>query len=126
MRCPYCSKPARIVCLALSFFDSKAVADADPSLEEDTNILLNARNLATSGVSAFPIACALLSQKLENLLVTDIYLEEHLNPKMINKKYVNLENYKVNDYINIGDFKKSTHNLERLLSKDTNKILKIN
>ena len=99
---------------------------ASGSLEEDANILLNARNLATSGVSAFPIACALLSQKLENLLVTDIYLEEHLNPKMINKKYVNLENYKVNDYINIGDFKKSNHNLERLLSKDTNKILKIN
>ena len=98
---------------------------ASGSLEEDANILLNARNLATSGVSAFPIACALLSQKLENLLVTNIYLEEHLNPKMINKNYVNIENYKVSNYIEIGDFKKSDHNLKRLLSEDTSEILKL-
>ena len=37
-------------------------------LEDDINILLNAKNLATSGVSAFPIACALMSQKLEKLI----------------------------------------------------------
>tara|TARA_Y100000389_G_scaffold79634_1_gene76383 strand:- start:6311 stop:7270 length:960 start_codon:yes stop_codon:yes gene_type:complete len=95
------------------------------SLENDANILLNAPNLATSGVSAFPIACALLSQKLENLIVSNIYLNEHLNPKMINKDFVDVESYEIKNYIDIGEFKKNDTNLEKLLSWDTENITKI-
>lgn len=95
------------------------------SLEEDANILLNARNLATSGVSAFPIACALMSQKLNNLIVSDLYLEEHLNPKMMDKKIVNVELYKINNYIKIGEFKKNKKNLEKILSHKESEIFKI-
>ena len=95
------------------------------SLENDANILLNAPNLATSGVSAFPIACALLSQKLENLIVSNIYLNEHLNPKMINKDFVDVERYEIKNYIDIGEFKKNDINLEKLLSWDTENITKI-
>ena len=64
----------------------------------DINILLNAKNLATSGVSAFPIACALMSQKLEKLIFSNIYLDEHLNPEMINEKFVEKFEYKIKNY----------------------------
>ena len=50
---------------------------------EDFNILFNAVNLASSGVGTFPIAAALLSQKLENFHYTNLFSEEHLNPKML-------------------------------------------
>tara|TARA_X000001036_G_scaffold406363_1_gene414992 strand:+ start:2210 stop:3043 length:834 start_codon:yes stop_codon:yes gene_type:complete len=94
------------------------------TFEEDFNILLNAKNLATSGVSGFPISAALMSQKLENFYHSDLYLEEHLNPTMINKKYVNVHSYKINDYIQVGKFYKSKENLIKLLSTDKSKIIK--
>jgi len=94
------------------------------SFKEDFNILLNAKNLATSGVSGFPIAAALLSQKLENFYHSNIYLKEHLNPEMINKKIINVHSYEVKDYIAVGKFIKSKNNLKKLLSEDTSLIKK--
>lgn len=95
-------------------------------LEDDINILLNAKNLATSGVSAFPIACALMSQKLEKLIFSNIYLDEHLNPEMINEKFVEKFEYKIKNYIEIGKFTKSSLNEEKIFSVDQNLVEKIN
>ena len=94
------------------------------TFEEDFNILLNAKNLATSGVSGFPISAALMSQKLENFYHSNLYLEEHLNPKMINKQYVNIHSYKINDYIPVGKFFNNKENMMQLLSKDQSKVVK--
>ena len=67
------------------------------TLQEDFNILFNAINLATSGVGTFPIAAALLSNKLRNFYYTDLYSDEHLNPKMVTNKRVNHFKYKVEE-----------------------------
>lgn len=92
------------------------------SFKEDFNILLNAKNLATSGVSGFPISAALLSQKLENFYHSNLYLKEHLNPEMINKKIVNVHSYEIKDYIPVGQFINTENNLKKLLSQDTSLI----
>ncbi len=94
------------------------------TFEEDFNILLNAKNLATSGVSGFPISAALMSQKLENFYHSNLYLEEHLNPKMVNKQYVDVHSYKIDDYIPVGKFYNNEENLMRILSKDQSKVIK--
>ena len=67
------------------------------SLENDFNLLANARNLATSGVGTFPIAAALLSTKLKNFYYTNLFSEEHLNPKMLFNNQVIHHLYTVED-----------------------------
>ena len=96
------------------------------TLIDDINILMNATNLATSGVSAFPVACALLSQKLEKFIYSNIYLDEHLNPEMIDKNIVKKIKYNITNYIEIGEFTKSKSNLNKILSTDKNLVEKIN
>lgn len=46
----------------------------------DFSLLSNIPILATSGVSTFPIAASLLSNRLEKLYASDIFLRKHLNP----------------------------------------------
>tara|TARA_B110000444_G_C18833931_1_gene594857 strand:+ start:484 stop:1350 length:867 start_codon:yes stop_codon:yes gene_type:complete len=75
------------------------------SVEQDFNLLVNAVNLATSGVGTFPIAAALLSKKLKNFYYTNLFSEEHLNPQMILDKKVTHHQYTVQesykkDYLN--------------------------
>ena len=83
------------------------------SLENDFNTIFNAVNLATSGVGTFPIAAALMSENLKNLYYTNLYLKEHLNPKMI-------KNSKINHYELLieEDYKKrysKNYELEKLI-----------
>ena len=92
---------------------------------EDFNTLLNAKNLATSGVTAFPLTAALMSQKIENFYHSDIYLNEHLNPEMLNSENLNIHSYKILDKIIPGEFKKNQENIEKLLDEDTKKVVKI-
>lgn len=66
----------------------KKITVQSASLEEDFNLLVNAKNLATSGVGTFPIAAALLSQNLKNIYYTNLYSNQHLNPTMIKKDNV--------------------------------------
>ncbi len=94
------------------------------SFQEDFNVMLNAKNLATSGVSGFPISAALMSQKLENFYHSNLYLQEHLNPSMINKRYVNVHSYKIDDYIPLGKFYNNKENLKKLVSTDKSKVNK--
>lgn len=58
-------------------------------------LLRQATNLATSGVSTFPIAAALLSDNLRALHCTDNFMDEHLNPRMINKEKVDVQMMKL-------------------------------
>lgn len=53
---------------------------------DDFTLLANASTLATSGVGTFPIAAALLSDRLKTLYTTDIFLREHLNPLFVRKQ----------------------------------------
>ena len=92
---------------------------------DDFNVLLNAKNLATSGVSGFPLTAALMSQKLKNFYHSDLYLTEHLNPEMLNKSIINIHSYKILDYMPPGEFKKSEKNLIKLVDDDVSKIVKI-
>ena len=92
---------------------------------EDFNLLLNAKNLATSGVSGFPITAAMMSQKLENFYHSNFYLKEHLNPEMLDRKVVRVHSYKINNYIAPGKFNKSSENLKKLTNESTSNIEKI-
>lgn len=49
------------------------------SIENSIETLLSARNVVTSGVSSFGIACALLSKNIKKLYCSDLYLNEVLN-----------------------------------------------
>ena len=66
------------------------------SMETDFNILYNSKNLATSGVGTFPIAAALLSKELNNFYYTNLYLDEHLNPKMLKDSKIVHHKYNIN------------------------------
>jgi len=92
---------------------------------DDFNVLLNAKNLASSGVSGFPIVAALMSQKLENFYHSDLYLNEHLNPEMLDKTKVNIHSYKIVNGIMPTKFKKTKENLQKLSDDDVTKIIKI-
>ena len=48
---------------------------------ESIELLLSTRNLVTSGVSSFGIACALLSRNIKKLYCTNLYVDEILNYK---------------------------------------------
>ena len=67
-----------------------------------------------------------MSQKLEKLIFSNIYLDEHLNPEMINEKFVEKFEYKIKNYIEIGKFTKSSLNEEKIFSVDQNLVEKIN
>ena len=95
------------------------------SFVEDFNTLLNAKNLATSGVSGFPLSAALMSQKLENFYHSDLYQKEHLNPDMLRKDLVNINSYKIIDYVPLGKFVKNEENLLKLIDDDISKVVKV-
>ena len=83
------------------------------SLENDFNTIFNAVNLATSGVGTFPIAAALMSENLKNLYYTNLYLKEHLNPKMIKNPKINHYEFHIEE-----DYKKrysKNYELEKLI-----------
>ena len=73
-------------------------------MEEDFKTLLSAKNLATSGVGTFSIAAALMSKNLKNLYCSDIFLDHHLNPYMIDANSVNIHIYNIKNYIDIGEW----------------------
>jgi hypothetical protein len=60
-------------------------------VEKDFELLRQAVYLATSGVSVFPMAAALLSDKLKTFYCTDAFMEEHLNPLMLDRQRVDVQ-----------------------------------
>ena len=93
------------------------------SLENDFNTLYNAKHLATSGVGTFPIAAALLSKKLRNIYYSDLYLKEHLNPKMITNKEVIHHMYKVEENY-IKKYEKE-ENIANLILDESVSVIKL-
>ena len=86
--------------------NNKNVKILTPSLEESIKILLKAKNLATSGVSSFPVACGLLSLNLEKFYTTNLFLEEIINYKDLEKSGIEiiLEQINLNQYINFNEW----------------------
>lgn len=65
----------------------------------DFLFLMNSTNIATSGVGTFPIAAALLSNKLKNFYFSNIFLNKHLNPKILKNFNFNLYETKIKNYV---------------------------
>ena len=83
-RCLVVSEPGAVHPLRdeiLELFDwSESISG---TVHEDFSILLDAKRLASSGVGTFSVAAALLSQCLQVFYCSNIYQDEHLNPKML-------------------------------------------
>ena len=85
------------------------------SVEEDFNTLINATNLCLSGVGTFGIAAALLSPNLKRLYYTSLYMKSHLNPEMVDFQKVEKIEYKISNYLKIGEWFNSKENVDSML-----------
>jgi len=85
------------------------------NLEQDLVTLLSAKNLASSGVGTFVIAAGMLSNNLKNFYCTNIYLEDHLNPNMLDPQ-ININISQITDYINIGDWRNTQEQQSLMLN----------
>ena len=65
---------------------------------DDFSTLISAKNLALSGVGTFGAAAAIVSPNLKNLYVSNLYLEEHLNYKMIKNEDINIHVHELKNY----------------------------
>ncbi len=83
------------------------------SVEEDFQFLRHSIHLATSGVGTFALAAALLSERLEQFHCTDLFLIEHLNPRMIDRRRVNVQMLELPGYAD--QWLRSTERRELLL-----------
>lgn len=84
---------------------------------ESFNVILNAKNLATSGVSTFGYAAALCSKKLKTLHATNILAEEQLNYEMlIGKVNVEVFNLNLDNYVKMHTWNGSKEQIEKTLS----------
>tara|TARA_B100000902_G_C27239301_1_gene879137 strand:- start:212 stop:1063 length:852 start_codon:yes stop_codon:yes gene_type:complete len=101
---------------------NKKVKFQSSTAENDFNTLVSATNLATSGVGTFATAAALVSKKLKNFYCTDIFLDNHLNPSMLDDQFVKINIYKVKNYIPIGSWIANKQNIERMLDRNINII----
>ena len=69
------------------------------TVAEDFATLMNAKNIALSGVGTFAIASALCSNSLKNLYTTDLLLTEHLNYSMLFNTDVIVNVMELEDYL---------------------------
>ena len=69
------------------------------TVAEDFATLMNAKNIALSGVGTFAIAAALCSNSLKNLYTTDLLLTEHLNYSMLFNTDVIVNVMELEDYL---------------------------
>jgi len=69
------------------------------TVAEDFATLMNAENVALSGVGTFAMAAALCSIQLKNLYTTDLLLTEHLNYSMLYNTSVNVNVMELDNYL---------------------------
>ena len=86
------------------------------SIENDFATLLRAKNLVSSGVGTFCPAAALCSINLKNYYCTNIFLEEHLNYKMLKNYDININLKNINNYINIGEWTSSRDQVNMMIN----------
>lgn len=92
------------------FSDCKVVSG---STLADFELLRSARFLASSGVGTFSVAAALLSEKLQRFYCSSAYLNEHLNPAMLDSKRVDVVEYKMKGYLDL--WHQTTNRLDLLM-----------
>ena len=69
------------------------------TVEDDFATLMNAKNVALSGVGTFAMAAALCSQHIETLYTSDLLLTEHLNYTMLMGTDVDVQVMELKDYL---------------------------
>ena len=69
------------------------------TVADDFALLMNAENVALSGVGTFAMAAALCSSKIKNLYTTDLLLTEHLNYTMLYNTSVNVNVMELDNYL---------------------------
>jgi hypothetical protein len=69
------------------------------SVANDFSTIINAQNVALSGVGTFAIAAALCSNAIQNLYTTDLLLTEHLNYSMLLNTDVTVNVMELKNYI---------------------------
>ena len=69
------------------------------TVADDFATLMNAENVALSGVGTFAMAAALCSTTLKNLYTTDLLLTEHLNYTMLYKTSVDVHVMELDNYL---------------------------
>ena len=69
------------------------------TVAEDFATLMNAENVALSGVGTFAMAAALCSSQIKNLYTTDLLLTEHLNYTMLYNTDVNVNVMELDNYL---------------------------
>lgn len=84
------------------------------TIENDFSTLLRAKNLVSSGVGTFSVAAALCSKNIKNFYCTNIFLDEHLNPTMLDS-HINVIVKKVENYIKIGSWHNTSEQREQIL-----------
>ena len=96
---------------------NKKVMIQSTSLINDFVTLLRTQNLASSGVGSFPLAAALCSKNIKNFYYTNLFLEEHLNPRMLGQLDITLHQTDIdlNSYIKIGEWKNTKQQRELMI-----------
>jgi len=86
-------------------------------IKESIETILSTRNLITSGVSSFGIACALLSKNIKKIHYSNLYLDEILNPNEFHDDEVSKLLYQidVNRYIQFGTWMNTEEQRERII-----------
>ena len=69
------------------------------TVADDFALLMNAENVALSGVGTFAMAAALCSSTIKNLYTTDLLLTEHLNYTMLYNTSVNVNVMELDNYL---------------------------
>ena len=69
------------------------------TVADDFATLMNAENVALSGVGTFAMAAALCSTTLKNLYTTDLLLTEHLNYSMLYNTNVDVHVMELDNYL---------------------------
>jgi hypothetical protein len=90
-------------------------------LADTYEMLLRAKNLATSGIGTFALGAAFCSKNLRNLYATNLYAENALNPSML-KEQLNVYSMDINDnkYIKVGAWQPTPDNIKKVLEYSDN------
>lgn len=102
-------------------FERLNVEIQTPSVEESLTLLLRAQNIATSGVSSFPIAAAFCSKNIQRLYCSNLYLDTTANPSML-KNYVEVHCMHLDGdkYMRVGEWRYSEQVFDKLFNYQEN------
>lgn len=96
------------------------------SVEETIEVMLSAANLVSSGISSFPVACALLSDNIENFYCSDFQLDEIISYKDFFDESANIHITKIDEdkYIKSNEWL-NTEEQRKLMVEYENAIINL-